>query len=592
MNKLQRLLKRQLKKANLDENIQQQITPFLEQVNEAYKAFDSDYNHLENILEISSQELFLANQQLKDNIEVIKSKLSNVAENIQEVIFEIDLEGNWSYLNPAWEKLTGLKVKDSIGKPYYQFLDNKIYNPLKNKLDLKNPNYNIINENISYVTHDGHKKWFDFSLKNITSEDGTANGYIGTIVDISNLKKTELALIKAKEKETEANKAKDQFLSTISHEIRTPINAVLGISHLLLIENPKEEQLENLNALMYSSEHLLSLVNNILDFNKIASGSLELEETDFNLEQILNGLQSIFYNEAKEKNISFVIKKDLSLPKMVMGDSTRVSQVLTNLINNAIKFTEEGRVTLDVDIINETSDSYLIEFIIIDTGIGIPEDKKDKIFKSFAQANSDTTRKYGGSGLGLAICKQLIEIMGSQLTLESQENRGSKFSFSLNFKKSTNINLSQEDNISNVLDIENQDNLKGVKILVAEDNKINIMVIKKFLTSWKVAYDFAENGLSALGKATINDYDIVLMDLEMPVMNGFDATKAIRETEKNKQTPIYALSASNSIDTKSKIKKYGMDGLICKPFNPPELYILLSKIIHSKHKIQLNGCCK
>ena len=585
MNKLQRLLKRQLKKANLDENIQKQIAPFLEQVNEAYKAFDSDYNHLENILEISSQELFLANQQLKDNIEVIKSKLSNVAENIQEVIFEIDLDGNWSYLNPAWEKLTGLKVKDSIGKPYYQFLDNKVYNPLKNKLDLKNPNHNIINENISYVSSEGHEKWFDFSLKNITSEDGNANGYIGTIVDISNLKKTELALIKAKEKETEANKAKDEFLSTISHEIRTPINAVLGISHLLLIEEPKEEQLENLNALMYSSEHLLSLVNNILDFNKIASGSLELEETDFNLEQILNGLQSIFHNEAKEKNISFVIKKDLSLPKMVMGDSTRVSQVLTNLINNAIKFTEEGRVTLDVDVINETADSYLIEFVITDTGIGIPEDKKDKIFKSFAQANSDTTRKYGGSGLGLAICKQLIEIMGSYLNLESQVNKGSKFSFFLNFKKSTNINICKDNNLSNILDIENQDNLKGTKILVAEDNKINIMVIKKFLTTWQVAYDFAENGIAALNKATDNEYDIVLMDLEMPIMNGFDATKAIRETKKNKQTPIYALSASNSIDTKSKIKKYGMNGLICKPFNPPELYIMLSKIVHKKQAV-------
>jgi len=585
MNKLQRLLKRQLKKANLDENTQQQIAPFLKQVNEAYKAFDSDYNHLENILEISSQELFLANQQLKDNIEVIKSKLSNVAENIQEVIFEIDLDGNWSYLNPAWEKFTGLKVKDSIGKPYYQFLDNKVYNPLKYKIDLKNPNHNVLNQNISYVTHDGQEKWFDFSLKNITSEEGHAKGYIGTIVDISNLKKTELALIKAKEKETEANKAKDEFLSTISHEIRTPINAVLGISHLLLIENPKEEQLENLNALMYSSEHLLSLVNNILDFNKIASGSLELEETDFNLKQILNGLQSIFHNEAKEKNISFIIEKDISLPKMVMGDSTRISQILTNLINNAIKFTEKGKVILNVSVINETKDSFLIEFVIKDTGIGIPEDKKDKIFKSFAQANSDTTRKYGGSGLGLSICKQLIEIMGSDLHLESEINKGSKFSFFLNFKKSSTINISQSNNLSNILDIEKQDNLKGTKILVAEDNKINIMVIKKFLTTWQVDYDFAENGLTALGKATTNDYDIILMDIEMPIMNGFDATKSIRETKKNAHIPIYALSASNSIDTKSKIKKFGMNGLICKPFNPPELYIMLSRIIHEKQAI-------
>ncbi len=583
MNKLQRLLKRQLKKANIDEELQKKITPFLEQVNEAYKAFDSDYNHLENILEISSQELFNANQLLKNNIEIISGKLSNVAENIREVIFEIDLNGNWSYLNLAWEKLTGLKVKDSIGKPYYSFLKDESQKSLNGLIDIENPTNNNFNKNVSYTTNKGTKKWFDVSLKVVTNDNGQPKGYIGTIIDISNLKRIELALIKAKEKETEANRAKDEFLSIISHEIRTPINAVLGISHLLLIENPKEEQLENLNALKYSSENLLSLVNNILDFNKIASGSLELEKIDFNLEQILNGLQTIFHYEAKEKNIFFIVKKDPLLPKMLIGDSTRISQVLTNLVNNAIKFTEKGKVILRVVVANETDTSYDLKFAIEDTGIGIPDDKKNKIFKSFVQANSDTTRKYGGSGLGLAICKQLIEIMGGTLTLQSEVGIGSTFSFLLNLQKSNITSISEYTNPPNTLNIKEQDNLNGIKILVAEDNKVNIMVIKKFLKSWKVNYHFAENGLVAVGKAAINDYDIILMDLEMPVMNGFDATQSIRQTKKNSTTPIYALTASNSIDTKNKIKKFGMDGHISKPFNPPELYIMLSKIVHKKY---------
>ncbi|MEE9364341.1 MAG: ATP-binding protein [Cellulophaga sp.] len=578
--KLHRLLKRQLKKGGVDEQTQLLIAPLLDQVNEAYMSFDSDLYHIETVLEKSSQELYHANIQLQSNVETISSQLTKIAGNIREVIFEMDLNGNWSYLNPAWETLTGLNVQENIGKPYYIFMKDEKGKPLQNLIDLDNPNANTFSKSIKCLTTVGEKKWLDFSIKVIKTDKGIAEGYIGTIVDITNLKKTELALIKAKIKETKANKAKDEFLSTMSHEIRTPLNAVIGISHLLLLENPKIEQLENLNALKYSSEHLLDLVNDILDFNKIASGLLELEKTDFSLEHILNGLHSIFHHKAKEKNIMFIIKKDTSLPQMLIGDSTRVSQILTNLISNAIKFTEEGKVILDIEVAEETKDSYQLDFMIKDTGIGIPEDKKDKVFQSFAQANSDTTRKYGGSGLGLAICTRLLEIMGSTLNLESVEDKGSEFCFSLNFKKSEITNFHESTyKIDGKLD-----DLKGVKILVAEDNKLNIMVIEKFLTQWKADYDIAENGLIALDKAISNDYDMILMDLQMPVMNGFDAAKAIRKSNNplNKIIPIYALSASTGVNIKSKIKDFGMNGLICKPFNPTELYRTITKILRKE----------
>jgi len=585
MNNYHRLLKRQLKKADLDAGTLRLIAPFLLQVNEAYTTFDSDLQQVEGILEKSSQELFQTNQQLKNNIESISGQLSKVAGNIKDVIFEMDLDGNWSYLNPAWYTLTGIKVKDCLGKPYHTFLRDAQGNPYIDLINLSSPNFKTLSKIFKSQQLNGKYKWLDFSLKVIKSEEGQHEGYIGTIVDITKIKETELALIEAKEKESHANKAKDEFLSTMSHEIRTPLNAVIGISHLLLLENPKPEQLENLNTLKHSSEHLLCLVNDILDFNKIASGQLELEERDFNLSQVLNGLQSIFHNTAKEKDLRLIIKKDTTLPKTFIGDSTRLSQILTNLVSNAIKFTEEGKVSVDIEAIEESNNYYVLEFIITDTGIGIPEDKKDKIFLSFAQANSDTTRKYGGTGLGLAICKQLLELMDSELKLESEVGKGSTFSFKLKLTKSSKADHKEELNIFDVSAIHQQDNLKGVKILVAEDNKVNIMVIEKFLSKWQVDYDIAENGLLALNKTLENTYDMILMDLQMPVMNGFEASKAIRESNNplHKVIPIYALSASTGMDIKNQLGEYGIDGLICKPFNPTDLFKKLIGILHQKY---------
>ncbi|MFS4455617.1 ATP-binding protein [Maribacter sp. 2304DJ31-5] len=586
MKKYHRLLQRQLKKIDLDGDTHTRLLPFLEQINNAYVSFDNDLYQAETTLEKSSQELYLANKQLVSKFDAVSSRLAKVAENIKDVIFEIDLEGNWKYLNPAWEKLFGHKIDDCLGKPFYQYLNTTKGECLKKLLDANKDC--SINSGFSNVIHTatatGEKKWVDVSIKGIQTEKGVFEGYIGTIVDISNIKKTEFELVKAKEKAMSASKAKDDFLSTMSHEIRTPLNAVIGISHLLLMENPKPEQLENLQTLKYSSEHLLGLVNDILDFNKITSGALDLEETEFNMTHLLNSIQSIFNNKAKAKNIRFSIKKDNSLPEMLIGDSVRLSQILTNLVGNAIKFTEQGKVTLDLEIITETNDSCLLEVNVKDTGIGIPKEKQKKIFNSFAQANSDTTRKYGGTGLGLAICKQLLEIMGSDLKLESEKGKGATFSFVLQLKKgnSTTSNIHEDDVV--LEKIPANEGLNGVKVLIAEDNKINIMVIRKFLIKWGIDFEIAENGKIAVEMAKNSLYDLVLMDLQMPVMNGFDSCKLIKESDDsmNRDTPIYALSASTGADIKNEIKKYKMDGLICKPFDPDKLHQKLKDIVRTR----------
>lgn len=582
MIRYHRLLKRQLKKIKLDDNQLDHLAHFLESINEAYIAFDQDLHHAETILEKSSKELYLANKQLMSKYNAVSSRLAKVAENIKDVIFEIDLEGNWKYLNPAWEKLSGYTVKECIGRRFYEKKYTVDGHPILKNIDLEQLNLNIQSNVLQIQTAQKETKWVDVSVKKIINKSDKLEGYIGTIVDISDLKKTEFELLKAKEKEIFANKAKDDFLSTMSHEIRTPLNAVIGISHLLLLEDPKPEQLENLQTLKYSSEHLMGLVNDILDFNKISSGSLDLENVAFNVTHLLNGIQGIFNNRAKAKNIRFAIKKDNLLPEVLIGDSVRISQILTNLVSNALKFTEKGSVTLDLEIATETEETCLLEVLVRDTGIGIPLEKQEKIFQSFAQANSDTTRIYGGTGLGLAICRQLLELMGSTLHVDSEEGKGSTFSFLLRLNKGIKDSSIVTTNEDQLLEEKNAPDLVGVKILVADDNKVNVMVIKKFLSKWHVTCDIAENGAIAFEMAKKNRYDLILMDLQMPLMNGFTSCKLIKESSEslNRDIPIYALSASTGANIKNEIKHYKMDGFISKPLNPNKLYQKLSDIIH------------
>ncbi|MBS9461186.1 response regulator [Flagellimonas sp. 389] len=579
-----RLLKRQLKKAGLDKENNPKLDGFLALVDQAYHEFNADFSHLENILEMSSQELYSTNKKLKKHVEAITGKLENVANNIQEVIFETDLIGNWQYLNPAWEKLTGYKVHDCLGHPFSNFIENL---DERDRVTLNKLSQGLIkelNEIVTARTRDGEKKWLDVSIKLVHDQENNPTGYIGSIVDVTEQKNIQLALIEAKDKEMKANKAKDEFLSTISHEIRTPLNAVIGISHLLLLENPKESQIENLTALNYSSEHLVGLVNDILDFNKIESGNIVLEKSIFSLENILNAAESTFGSMAKEKNIKFYIERDNTLPRYLIGDSVRISQIITNLVGNAIKFTEKGSVTLKVQQLQKNQKNIKIKFDIIDTGIGIAVEKQDSIFDAFVQANSNTTRKFGGSGLGLAICKKLLQIMDTNLSLQSATGEGTTFSFTLDLK--IHDGSSSKKNGAKP-ELSNLTALDGISVLVAEDNALNILVIKKFLSKWKVNFDIAENGSIAVEKAKQKNYDFILMDLQMPIMNGYEAAKRIRQSTNphNLDIPIIALSASPPADVQNDIRKYGMDGHISKPFDPIELHQTLKRIKSLSSKI-------
>lgn len=573
---MHRLLRRQLKKLSLEPDNVLDIAPLLVQIESAYKDYDNDIAHLETIIEKSSLELFETNKKLQQNVTTLTNQLNRIVSNINEIIFETDIDGNWTYLNPAWEEFTGLTVEESLGKHYSGFFGKESNESIFGDVVFKELEDKTIKRVVKYVNHNGEEHWASVVLK-VVSNNGWYEGTIGSIVNITKLKAVENDLILARDKESKANKAKAEFLSTMSHEIRTPLNAVIGISHILLLEDHKEEQIENLNALKFSSEHLLGLINDILDFNKIESGVLELELREFSLENILQGLQKVFQQKAKEKRINFRIKKDSELPDILKGDSMRLFQILTNLVNNAVKFTEEGKVTLDIEVSSQTDDKVVILFQIIDTGIGIPVNKLDKIFESFTQANSNTTREYGGTGLGLAICKKLLEIMDSKLQVKSTEGEGSVFSFEVEFEKSEK----SSDLLPNYGNrLQPFSSLKGLNVLVVEDYKMNILVIERFLKKWDVYHDIALDGAIAIEMAVKKEYDLILMDLQMPVMNGYDSSREIRQntTVHNRTIPIFALSASVSMNVKNKITEFGMDGHISKPFNPSELYELLSSI--------------
>jgi signal transduction histidine kinase/ActR/RegA family two-component response regulator len=396
---------------------------------------------------------------------------------------------------------------------------------------------------------------------------------------ISKAKELETELIHSKDIAEKAALAKSQFLSVMSHEIRTPMNAVIGFTHLLLHQSPKPEQMEFLNLLKFSAENLLVLINDILDFNKIEAGKIEFESVDFSLKDLVSNIRLALLQKAQEKNIQIKLMLDQDLPNAVIGDPVRLGQILTNLISNAVKFTTAGRVTISATLGDHDSEQSTIDFEVTDTGIGIHPDKLDYIFESFNQASSDTTRKYGGSGLGLTITKRLLQLLGSEINVNSTLGKGSTFYFSLSFKNSDKLITAHAASD----DFYKLKSLKGTKLLIAEDNQINVILAKQFMAQWDVECDIAENGAIALMLAQTNDYDMILMDLQMPEMDGYQTTIAIRELkdEKYKKLPIIALTASAMLDIQDMAFTVGMNDYISKPFNPNDLH---KKIAHYSKK--------
>ena len=385
-----------------------------------------------------------------------------------------------------------------------------------------------------------------------------------------------------KDKEIAEHKAnvKTKFLSTMSHEIRTPMNAVIGLSNILIQEDPRKDQLENLQTLKFSADMLLALINDILDFSKIEAGKITFEQINFDLHSLVRNINQSIAIRVKDKEIALKVEIDPSVPHFVVSDPIRLSQILTNLMGNAIKFTTKGSVTIKLSTIKQADGNSKVRFEVIDTGIGIPRDKFSTIFRSFSQADTATTRKYGGTGLGLSITKRLLELQNSKIRLKSEVGKGSTFYFDLQLeigKVEESPSSFSEQRDSTLL----ASGLSGAEVLLVEDNRINVIVASKFLKKWGIAVDVAENGQIALEKLQEKDYHAVLMDLDMPVLDGYEATRKIRQFSdpKFQSLPIIALSASALSDFRVKAFEAGMNEFVTKPFDPLDLHATLRKFI-------------
>ncbi len=382
-------------------------------------------------------------------------------------------------------------------------------------------------------------------------------------------KNTELII--AKENAERASEAKVQFLSTITHELRTPLYAVTGLTHLLLEESPTPNQKEHLNSLKFSGEYLLSLINNILDLNKLEANKVEIENTSFNLKKRINDVLIALGKSANDRNNKLHYEFEESIPSKLKGDPLKVSQILINLIGNSIKFTQKGDIWIRVKPISRSENKVVLNFEIEDNGVGISEKKQQSIFENFTQGSVQINRKFGGTGLGLSIVKNLLSLMDSEIKLKSELGKGSKFLFNLEFEifedKSTDYTEEAKKIDYNIL--------IDKRILVVEDNKINQLITRKILEKNKIKCDVADNGDIAVSKVKENTFDLILMDIHMPGISGIEATKQIREF--NIEIPIIALTAVTLNDNLDEFYDNGFNDIIPKPYKTEEFFTKLHK---------------
>ena len=370
----------------------------------------------------------------------------------------------------------------------------------------------------------------------------------------------------------EAVRSKQQFLSNMSHEIRTPMNAIIGFTKVLLKSEVDTKQKEYLNAIKMSGDALTVLINDILDLAKVDAGKMVFEQTPFKMDASISAMIHLFETKINEKNIALKRQYDDKIPKVLIGDPVRLHQIVLNLVSNAVKFTSKGEITISVRLLNENEEKVTVEFSVTDTGIGIPEDRLDHIFENFQQASSETARLYGGTGLGLAISKQLVESQGGSISVKSKLEEGSVFSFILPFQK-TNAELELE-NIMNTLNTK----VQNIKVLVVEDITLNQLLMKTLLDDFGFEHDIADDGKIAIEKLQSKSYDIILMDLHMPGMNGFEATDYIRN-KMNSQIPIIALTADVTTADLKKCTDIGMNDYISKPLDEKLLYKKIMELL-------------
>lgn len=488
-----------------------------------------------------------------------------VVEDGSDIIFIVDFDGLILYHNKSVEEVLGYKPGTLINKNFFDYIspDTKAGFQKNFNASIKKP----YNEGVEFqfLRKTGTYKYLEFNSINLKQKEDL-EGLILDCRDITERKRDAAELLRAQ-------KAKEQFLANISHEIRTPINGIAGMAELLSQDPTQEEKTTYLNAIRSAADNLKVIINDILDLASIESGKLKFESIGFSVKDLLSSLINSFSVQAREKRIDLKLDINDEADTILIGDPVRLNQILINLMSNAIKFTHSGNIRVVCSVARKQRSKYDMKFEVIDTGIGIPKDKLKTIFESFSQADESVTRKYGGTGLGLTIVKQLAELQKGTITVESKENEGSSFRVVIPYLTG---------NTEDIVDTSRQWNihrsLKNLNVLLVEDNDINRLYANSIMKTWECNIDMAENGYVAVEKVKNKSFDIVLMDVQMPVMDGFEATKAIRLSEGPRSgVPIVALTANATRKDIEKCLMAGMNDCIPKPFTPEDLFRALVK---------------
>ncbi len=533
-------------------------------------------NHEELILLALSDITEQANARIK--IAESEERFRSLADNVPVHIFIIEPTelATISYWNKNWLNYTGQTLEEALGRKWEGILHP---DDVKGLMDAYLPAFAkrqpyFISE-IRIRRYDGEYRWHSLKANPRYLPNGSFIGYIGVGIDIHETILFEKEMMEAKVSAENAAKFKQQFLSNMSHEIRTPLNSILGFTNVLLKSKLGAEQKEFLHAIKTSGKTLNVLINDILDLARVDSGKMTFEKRPFEMRETITSILHSFSPKIKEKNLELTKEYDSEIPTILLGDSVRLNQIILNLMSNAVKFTHKGKISLSVKLLNEDDENVTIGFAVTDSGIGIAENKLNSIFNIFEQAEIGTANTYGGTGLGLAIVKQLIEAQGGNISLLSKLGEGSTFSFFLPFGKT----IQKSDEEIEILKPDSE--IVTLRVLVAEDVALNQLLIKSILSDFGFSYEIVGNGRIAIESLQTNTYDIILMDLQMPVMNGFEAADYIRKTMKS-EIPIIALTADVSAAGVQKCKEFGIDDYIPKPIDETMLYRKIVELIRKK----------
>ena len=505
-------------------------------------------------------------KQAEIEYERTENKYKLVLETIKTPAISVDQNGKLIFCNKYMADLLGYAPEEILGLNWMNFIPESFRIIINDWFANDAIEAQFINP---VICKNGQQRTISWQNTVSYDEKGQIKEVTGIGEDITEREKATQQLISAKEQAEKSSHFKSEFLSTMSHEIRTPMNAVIGTTNLLLSENPRAEQLEYLNTLKFSGENLLAIINDILDYNKIEAGKLQLNKIPFNIYHLIQKIKQSFYAKASEKDLEIELLIDEKIPGHLIGDQVRLGQVLNNLLSNAIKFTHNGKVTIRLDAEKVTKQSAKIKFSVIDTGIGIAAESLAIIFDPFEQETQTSDNNYGGTGLGLAITKRLVELHESTISVNSQLGAGTQFVFSISFEIAL-LEVKIESQLIPALAANSTADLRGMRILLVDDNKMNLLIASKFLKKWQVEVDEAISGADAIEMANKNSYSLIIMDLQMPVMDGFEATAIIKKT--NPDLPILALTADAMPETYNKALSTGMCDYLTKPFVPQILF--------------------